>query len=57
MITASYDFLPHIRVSVVIIFKSVGYNWVIFCAMEEWGSKPLVAKSFAKVVGHSCRKR
>ncbi|MGG2140730.1 hypothetical protein [Symbiopectobacterium sp. RP] len=26
MITASYAFLPHIRVSVVIIFKSVGYN-------------------------------
>ncbi|MGG2140359.1 hypothetical protein [Symbiopectobacterium sp. RP] len=25
MITASYAFLPHIRVSVVIIFKSVGY--------------------------------
>ncbi|MGG2143841.1 hypothetical protein [Symbiopectobacterium sp. RP] len=26
MITASYAFLPHIRVSVVIIFKSVGYT-------------------------------
>ncbi|MGG2142635.1 hypothetical protein [Symbiopectobacterium sp. RP] len=25
MITANYAFLPHIRVSVVIIFKSVGY--------------------------------
>ncbi|MGG2141871.1 hypothetical protein [Symbiopectobacterium sp. RP] len=25
MITASYAFLPHIRVSVVIIFKSVSY--------------------------------
>ncbi|MGG2140697.1 hypothetical protein [Symbiopectobacterium sp. RP] len=27
MITASYAFLPHIRVSVVIIFKSLGYMW------------------------------
>ncbi|MGG2141522.1 hypothetical protein [Symbiopectobacterium sp. RP] len=26
MITASYTFLPHIRTSVVIIFKSVCYN-------------------------------
>ncbi|MGG2141136.1 hypothetical protein [Symbiopectobacterium sp. RP] len=25
MITASYAFLPHIRASVVIIFKSLGY--------------------------------
>ncbi|MGG2140955.1 hypothetical protein [Symbiopectobacterium sp. RP] len=27
MIIASYAFLPHIRVSVVIIFKSVGYTY------------------------------
>ncbi|MGG2142214.1 hypothetical protein [Symbiopectobacterium sp. RP] len=27
MITANYAFLPHITVSVVIIFKSVGYIW------------------------------
>ncbi|WP_430360889.1 hypothetical protein [Symbiopectobacterium sp. RP] len=31
MITASYAFLPHIRASVVIIFKSVGYIWWSIC--------------------------
>ncbi|MGG2143603.1 hypothetical protein [Symbiopectobacterium sp. RP] len=29
MITASYAFLPHIRASVVIIFKSVGYMLIV----------------------------
>ncbi|MGG2140057.1 hypothetical protein [Symbiopectobacterium sp. RP] len=32
MITANYAFLPHIRVSVVIIFKSVGYKG---CEMKK----------------------
>ncbi|MGG2141446.1 hypothetical protein [Symbiopectobacterium sp. RP] len=35
MITASYAFLPHIRASVVIIFKSVGYIRELPCLIRH----------------------
>ncbi|MGG2140890.1 hypothetical protein [Symbiopectobacterium sp. RP] len=43
MITASYAFLPHIRVSVVIIFKSVGYiSTPAICATRwQWPCREL----------------
>ncbi|MGG2142755.1 hypothetical protein [Symbiopectobacterium sp. RP] len=53
MITASYAFLPHIRVSVVIIFKSVCYNSNSFTVNAIYGNKGAHASSSVRYRHHT----